>query len=844
LLLLAALTASATLVAQDASRARLESALDDWHAGRYPEALGELRALLEGTDGDAFVEPVALLTGEFYRSAELSPSDRLVVDLTGAAAPKWSPDGRHFSFESTAGARRTIHLYRMEKGAPQALEAIDGFSATFSFDGSRVAFLRILEDQELRAARSAGTKGSADGQAAGRAGGPSLADLEAARTFVFVRSLATGSETRLDQPERVTKMSVHYADDNQLFVTGGVIGGPPGSTQVHRVTASAEPAVTTGAASARVVQALAGGRLLVSVGPNAFGSVEPGRADVRTFNASAYSASAGGDTIAFLTRANNESVIQVASVATQTAPVVVKTASVPIANPVVSPDGRRVAFQMMPHEDWELYVIDVDSKVERRITNEIQHDHTPRFLTNDRLLAVMGENRHRRSYVYDLATGRRTRLFHNNTLRTLSMEHAWSASPDGQQVIVVADRDGDTISPERGVYLMDLASTVSKRDVVARLDRELAAENDLRGRGRRMFEPIAGQVRGVVGEASIRRIYEYERALTAFGSKYVTEPGNKLAAEYIHATLTSFGYAPEYQYFDAPAGRGQPPVRTANVIATLRGTVHPELEYLVSSHFDSVREGPGSDDNTSGTAALLETARILRSRPMPATIKFIWFTGEEAGLLGSREYVRQAVARGDKVVGALNNDMVGFADDGRLDDTIRYSNPGLRDLQHAAAFLFTNLVTYDSHYYRGTDALSFFDAYGDIFSGIGSYPILGNPHYHQAHDTLDTVSFPLITEVARATTASIMLMASSPSRLRDLTAAVKGGGAEIAWGPSSEKDVSGYLVRSWVNGKPSEMRVAAPRANVPGLRAGDTVWVKAVNKRGLEGWDWRREVVK
>ena len=46
---------------------------------------------------------------------------------------------------------------------------------------------------------------------------------------------------------------------------------------------------------------------------------------------------------------------------------------------------------------------------------------------------------------------------------------------------------------------------------------------------------------------------------------------------------------------------------------------------------------PGADDDTSGSAALLEAARVLRSRPMPATIKFIWFTGEEAGLLGSRE---------------------------------------------------------------------------------------------------------------------------------------------------------------------------------------------------------------
>jgi Zn-dependent M28 family amino/carboxypeptidase len=359
-----------------------------------------------------------------------------------------------------------------------------------------------------------------------------------------------------------------------------------------------------------------------------------------------------------------------------------------------------------------------------------------------------------------------------------------------------------------------------------------------------MYTAIASQVQDVVRAASVRRIYEHERALGAFGSKDITQPGNQMAADYIHASLTSFGYTPEYQYFEAARGAGRSGIRTANVIATLRGTVHPELEYLVSSHYDSVAAGPGADDNTSGTSALLEAARILRGRPMPATIKFLWFTGEEAGLLGSREYVRQATARGDKVLGALNNDMVGFADDSRLDDTIRYSNPGLRDLQHAAAFQFTNLVTYDARYYQNTDAAAFFDAYGDVVAGIGSYPILGNPHYHTSHDTIDTVSFPLVTEVAKATTASIMLMASSPSRLKEVTATVKGTSAEVSWAPSPEKDVTAYLVRAWVNGQPRDTRVNGPRATIAGLRAGDAVWVKGVNQRGMEGWDWQRAVVK
>ena len=116
-----------------------------------------------------------------------------------------------------------------------------------------------------------------------------------------------------------------------------------------------------------------------------------------------------------------------------------------------------------------------------------------------------------------------------------------------------------------------------------------------------------------------------------------------------------------------------------------------------------------------------------------------------------------------KIVGALNNDMIGWANDHRLDNTIRYSNPGIRDIQHAAAMQFSNLITYDALYYKSTDAAAYYEAYGDIVGGIGSYPVLGNPHYHQSHDLLDTINHQLIAEVAKTTAATLMLLASRHS---------------------------------------------------------------------------------
>ena len=196
-------------------------------------------------------------------------------------------------------------------------------------------------------------------------------------------------------------------------------------------------------------------------------------------------------------------------------------------------------------------------------------------------------------------------------------------------------------------------------------------------------------------------------------------------------------------------------------------------------------------------------------------------------------------------MGALNNDMVGWADDYRMDNTIRYSNAGIRDLQHAAAFLFSDLVTYDAKYYKSTDAAAYYDAYGDIVGGIGSYPILGSPHYHQVSDVLETVSHQLIAEVSKVTLASAMLLASSPARLGEPRAQRTGSAVEVGWNPALERDVTGYRV---IWGPPGDeaahtVTVTEPRARLEGVPAGSVVAVKAVNARGMESWDWARVVV-
>jgi len=823
-----------------AADVRLQDADLAWDRGDYPTALRGYLAILGAGASDDVADAIALQTGELFKTTEITAD---------GGAPRFSPDGRYFSYEVGRGASRRTRLAKTD--APvEPLAELGGYGAAFSPDGTGLAYLKLGPTSEMReletsietAETAERTKLSAR-----------LSGLTESAARITVRDLASGSE-RIVETGTLRKSAVRLAGDGVVVFSGSENGGVE---QIYVVPGGAAAAAATSGDTAKVLQDVnaqgtavifthrAQGRRGAGGGgaPAQFGvlALPAGTPTLVTGTAPAFSPD--GRSLAFVTRTEPNSQLLIAPVATPDRGTAVRTGTERLDAPSFSRDAGRVAYQMMTGDDWELFTVKADGSDEQRLTREIQHDVLPRFLGNDRLIGMIGEPRHRRSYVYDLASGRRMRLFHNNTVRTIAPEYEWVANRDGNKVLIVAERDGDTVSPQRGVYLTDLSVKISRDELRARVQSALDAEEALRARGKRLFAAIAPAVSAVVSEASVGRIFGYEKTLFDFDSKHITRPGNKLASSYLAETYTSFGYQPQLQWFPRPEAAGG---QTANVVATLHGTVNPELVYVVSSHYDSVAIGPGADDDTSGTAALLETARMLSRHPQPATIVFASFTGEESGLLGSREFVRRAVADKAQIVGALNNDMIGWANDHRLDNTIRYSNPGIRDIQHAAAIQFSNLITYDALYYKNTDAHAYYEAYGDIVGGIGSYPVLGSPHYHQSHDTLDTINHQLIAEVAKTTAATLMLLASSPSRTTGLKVdSYQYGTAALSWTPNPEKGITGYVVAWGPAGKPEsqQMRVTRPAAAVK-VAPGTMVSVKAVNQRGLEGWDWARTTIR
>jgi hypothetical protein len=106
---------------------------------------------------------------------------------------------------------------------------------------------------------------------------------------------------------------------------------------------------------------------------------------------------------------------------------------------------------------------------------------------------------------------------------------------------------------------------------------------------------------------------------------------------------------------------------------------------------------------------------------------------------------------------------------------------------------------------------------------------------------LETIDHQQLGETSRTTVATIMLMASSPSRLTE----AKVAGTTVTWDRAREKGIVRYLVRYGPATDPMRhtVTVTSPRATISALRSGWHVAVKAVNARGLEGWDWARAVV-
>jgi hypothetical protein len=184
-------------------------------------------------------------------------------------------------------------------------------------------------------------------------------------------------------------------------------------------------------------------------------------------------------------------------------------------------------------------------------------------------------------------------------------------------------------------------------------------------------------------QVSAARLKQDVETLAAFGTRQTlsdttsTKRGIGAARRWIKDELDRAGATSggrmkvEMEEFDVPEAKRIPKggAHLVNVLGVLRGVdEHAAIRRIyIVGHYDSRNAGemdgtgdaPGANDDASGTAAVIEAARVLADKPLPCTVVFLATAGEEEGLYGATYRAAQASAARELIVGVLNNDIVG-----------------------------------------------------------------------------------------------------------------------------------------------------------------------------------------
>lgn len=348
------------------------------------------------------------------------------------------------------------------------------------------------------------------------------------------------------------------------------------------------------------------------------------------------------------------------------------------------------------------------------------------------------------------------------------------------------------------------------------------------------------------------------------------------ARRYLKAKLDGYAKSPgsrlevSEDWFEAMGPRFKTPIQVANVVAKIPGTTDPERLYVVGGHYDSINsdrldvEGfaPGADDDASGTAVVVELARVLSQERFPATILLVAYVGEEQGLCGSKHHAAALQKAGAFVDGMITNDIVGgtvggtgvkddrgvriFSASAAGNDSASRQLARLVDELGRAGLPDTEprLVFRADRFGRGGDHLPFEE------KGFPAIRITEpNEDYRHQHqnvrveegiqfgDLLQFVNFDYVAKVARLNLATVANLASAPRAPSNVK--VKGALAyetTLSWDAVESDDLEAYEAvwrltteSTWTG---SERLGKTPLAVLPLLLDNHVVGVRSVGKGG------------
>lgn len=275
----------------------------------------------------------------------------------------------------------------------------------------------------------------------------------------------------------------------------------------------------------------------------------------------------------------------------------------------------------------------------------------------------------------------------------------------------------------------------------------------------------------------------------AFGTKTSGSTANNNTLNWLKGKYQTYGYTAGQISEDSFTVNGN---TTKNLVVTKTGTVYPNIYVIICGHYDTI-VGPGVSDNGSGTSILLEAARVLKDIPTEYSVKFIHFSGEEQGLVGSNHYVNNVVFQNDarqlnirlvfnidQVGGqsGINNNTITCESDQTFSGTP--NDPYGQNANNAPSLTFTQQLATCTQLYSplqvnmsnayASDYMPF-EAKGDIITGFYETPVSGNQH--TGNDTFANVNPTYVFNVGKAAIGALQHFAIATTNLSVNEASVK-----------------------------------------------------------------------
>ena len=429
------------------------------------------------------------------------------------------------------------------------------------------------------------------------------------------------------------------------------------------------------------------------------------------------------------------------------------------------------------------------------------------------------------------------------------------------------------------------------------------------------YKAVNPQITKIVSEVSEDKVAAILKKLEGFGTRNIfssqDDPvrGVGAARKWIYEQFRSYSPRLEVSFDqyrlkkdDSRASRVQSDVDLYNVVAVLPGTINKDQRIIISGHYDSLNQqrapgappiapgdappgggagiapqpprdpnvdAPGVTDDGSGTACVMELARVLSQYTFEKTLVFVAFAGEEQGLLGSTLFAKKAKDTGMKIEAVLNNDIIGsdLAGDGRTDN--HRLNVFSEDPQDSPSRQLARYIREIGERYvpsMNVDPVFRADRFGrggdhtpfnlEGFAAVRfSTPTENFANQHTATDTFANTSPAYTTRVIKINAAAAASLAWAPKAPattetverngRKMTSLLLTRGksrydALLKWkSDSPEPDLAGYVILSRSTTAPyweHEIFVGnVTEYNLPEVSVDDLVFaVKAVDKEGTK----------